>query len=111
MLVWHLRLGHIYLRKLLAMAKKGDITITGNRTLNCVACLMAQSHRIHSRIPTVRPTLVYYLVSVDVVLVREPSLTKDQYFTLFIEAKALEREVTFSLHKSSAAVSLKNYYI
>lgn len=111
MLVQHLRLGHIYLRKLLAIAKKGDITITRNRTLNYVAYLIAQSYRVYSRIPTVRPTLVYYLVSVDVVLVREPSLTKDQYFTLFTEAKALEREVTFLLYKSSAAVSLKNYYL
>lgn len=111
MLVQHLRLGHIYLRKLLAIAKKGDITITRNRTLNYVACLIVQLYRIYSRIPTVRLTLVYYLVSVDVVLVREPSLTKDQYFTLFIEAKALEREVTFLLYKSSAAVLLKDYYI
>lgn len=110
-LVQHLRLRYIYLRKLLAIAKKGDITITRNRTLNYIACLIAQLYRIYSRIPIVRLSLVYYLVSVDVVLVREPSLTKDQYFTLFIEAKALEREVTFLLHKSSAAVLLKDYYI
>lgn len=110
MLVWHLRLGHIHPRKLVTMAQQGVIVIIGNRQLHCVACLVAQAHQVHSRIPSVRPALVYHLVSVDVVTVREPSLTKDHYFTLFTEAKALEREVFFSSHKGSAAVDLKTYH-
>lgn len=47
----------------------------------------------------------------DVVTVREPSLTKDQYFSLFTEAKSLEREVFFSPNKGAAAVHIKRYYM
>lgn len=46
----------------------------------------------------------------DVVIVRKPSLTKDRYFTLFTEAKLLERDVAFSLYKSAAAIDLRDYY-
>lgn len=53
---------------------------------------------------------MYYLVCVDVVTVRQPSLNKDNYFTLFTEAKALERDVFFLSHKSGAAVHFKTYY-
>lgn len=111
MLVQYLRLGHIYPRKLLTIAKHSTITITGDRHLNCIACLVAQLHQVYSRIPTVRPLLAYYLISVDVVTVRHPSITKDKYFILFTEGKALEREVEFSAYKGGAAVYLKGYYI
>lgn len=110
MLVQHLRLGYIYPRKLIAIVQKNVIKITSSRQLRCIACLLVHVHQVYSRIPSVRPTLVYYLVSVDVILVRQPSLTKDQYATLFTEAKALEREISFLSYKSAAAVDLKSYY-
>lgn len=109
-LVWYLRLGHIYRRKLLAIAKNSTIKITGTRELYCITCLLGQLYIVYSRIPLVRPTLLYYLVNVDVVTVRYPSLTKDNYFTLFIEVRALERKVTFLDRKSIAALALKDYY-
>lgn len=111
MLVWHLRLGYIHPRKLLTIAKHSTITITGDRHLNCIVYLVVQSYQVYSRIPTVRLLLAYYLVSVDVVTVRHPSITKDKYFTLFTEGKALEREVEFSAYKGGATVHLKGYYI
>lgn len=111
MLVQHLRLGYIHLRKLATIAKKGIIIILGDRQLYCIVCLIAQSHQVYSRILSVRLLLVYYLVSVDVVYVRQPSLTKDRNFILFIEGKALKREAYFSAYKGAAAVYLKTYYL
>lgn len=111
MLVQHLRLGHIYPRKLLTIAKYSTITIIGDRYLNYIVCLVVQLYQIYSRILTVRLLLAYYLVSVDVVTVRHPSITKDKYFVLFIEGKALEREVEFSAYKGGTTVYLKGYYI
>lgn len=110
-LVQYLRLGYIYLRKLVTIAKQGLIQITGSRELYCIAYLLAQAYQVYSRIPIVRPVLVYYLVSIDVVIVRYPSLTKDRYFILFTEAKALERDVFFLSYKSGATVYIQTYYI
>lgn len=110
MLIQYLRLGYIQLRKIIAIVRKGIIKIKGNRYLHCIAYLIAQLHQVYSRIPLVRPTLIYYLVSVDVVLVRQPSLTKDRYFILFTEAKSLERDILFLLYKSAAATNIKIYY-
>lgn len=47
----------------------------------------------------------------DVVTVRQPSLNKDYYFTLFTEAKALERKVFFSSYKNVASIHLQTYYV
>lgn len=44
MLVWHLRLGYIYPRKLIAIAQKNVIKITSSRQLRCIACLLAHAH-------------------------------------------------------------------
>lgn len=111
MLVWHLRLGHIYYRKLLTIAKYSTITIIGDRYLNCIVYLIVQLYQVYSRILTVRLLLAYYLISVDVVIVRYPSITKDNHFILFIEGKALEREVEFSAYKGGTTVYLKGYYV
>lgn len=56
-----------------------------------------------------RPSVIYYLVSIDVVIVRQPSYRRDRYFTLFTEAKTLERKVEFSSYKSTAAGYIKGY--
>lgn len=72
---------------------------------------MVYAYQVYSRIPSVRLLLVYQLVSVDVITVRQPSLTKDKYATLFTEGKTLERDVCFSEHKGVAASYLKGYYI
>lgn len=95
------------------MAETGEIIIKGPRTLqlNCAACHQALAYKVHSRIPSVRPSIIYHLVCLDVVTVRQPGLMKEKYMTLFTEAKHLEREAYFSTHKSGAAVHIKTYYI
>lgn len=45
------------------------------------------------------------------ITIRQPSLTKDKYTTLFTEGKTLERDVYFSEYKGVAASYLKGYYI
>lgn len=54
----------------MAIAAKGVIEITGNRKLVCLAYIEANSYLVYSRILLVRPSIVYYLVSIDVVIVR-----------------------------------------
>lgn len=58
-LVWYLRLGYIYPRKLVLIAKDGTITIIGSRELYYIACLIVQAYRVYSRILSVRLLIVY----------------------------------------------------
>lgn len=55
--------------------------------------------------------MIYYLVCLDVVTVRQPSLLKERYITLFIEAKTLERKGYFSAYKNGTAIYIKTYYV
>lgn len=79
--------------------------------MNCIAYYQALAYKVYSRIPSVRPSIIYYLVYLAIVTVRQPGLIKEKYITLFTEAKHLEREAYFSTYKSGAIVYIKTYYI
>lgn len=90
--VWYLRLGYLYERTLVTMAKTGQIDIRGLHYLsNYIIYRKALAKKVYRRLPTTRPTQVYTIVYIDVVTVREAAYNKYKYYTLFTEARALYR--------------------
>lgn len=108
--VWYLRLSYLYERTLATMVKTGQIEIKGLYYLaDCVIYRKALAKKVYRRLPTLRPTQVYTLVYIDVVIVREPAYNKCKYYTLFTEARALYRYDYPSQFKGQAAVYIKEH--